>query len=425
MKRVAWLGALLAMFGILGMLQPSAAAQEVGAEAVPGEFIVKFAAGSTEAQQVQALRARGGEVAERIPELGVAVARFDVPKGVDEARTAALIQALESDVVIEYAEPNYVVRLIQEPVSPAPSATGEVEAQQAGTRRWLPFVQGPPILLPDDPQTGQQWAWSTIGAYRGWGLGTGSAQVLIAIIDSGVQPDHPDLASKLVAGYDFVDNDAIMQDGDGHGTHVAGTAAGITNNAVGVAGTCPSCAILPVRVLGDDGSGFTSDVIAGIRYAADRGAKVINLSLGDGPPSKAMDDAVNYAWSKGVLLACAAGNGGTSSTLRAYPGASPNCMAVANTNRTDGLGRLSNYGSWVDIAAPGTEIYSTYKGSTYAFLSGTSMASPHVAGAAGLLAAKGLNNVQIRARLEATADKIPGTGVYWTSGRLNILSAMR
>ena len=425
MKRVGWLGALLATLGIFGLFQPNVAAQKVnGAAAAPGEFIIKFAGGATEAQQEQAVRARGGQVTERIRELGIATARFAVPKGAEQVRSEALVKALESDIVIEYAEPNYVVTVVQEPVAPAPAATGDVGADQAGRRRWIPGVQGLPILLPDDPSTSEQWAWNIIGAYRGWGIGTGRPDVMIAIVELGVDATHPDLASKIVPGYDFVENDSVPQDGKGHGTHVAGTAAGLTNNAVGVAGTCPNCSILPVRVLDNQGVGFMSDVIAGIRYAADRGAKVINLSL-SGPPSKAEEDAVNYAWSKGTVLACAAGNDGTTSTLNAYPAASTNCIAVASTDKTDTRSWFSNYGTWVDIAAPGSDILSTYPGGGYETLDGTSMATPHVAGAAGLLAAKGLNNVQIRERLEATADKISGTGVFWTAGRLNILNAMR
>jgi len=412
------------MLALAGAVQPDAQAQ-VGAAAVPGEFIVKFAAGTTEAQHEQATRALGGELAERIRELNMAVVRFNVPKGVDTDRTAALAKALEGNIVVDYAEPNWLVTKAQEPVGPEPAAApGDVAAAQAGTRRWLPLAQGLPIVLPDDPGTAEQWAWNTIGAYRGWGFGTGAQQVMIAVIDSGVEPTHPDLAGKLVPGYDFVDNDGVAQDGDGHGTHVAGTAAGITNNAIGIAGACPSCSILPIRVLDDNGRGGISEVVAGIRYAADRGAKVINLSL-SGPPSKAEEDAVNYAWSKGAVLACAAGNEGTSSTRNAYPAASPNCIAVGATDRADAKASFSNYGTWVDIAAPGADIVSTYIGGSYESLNGTSMATPHVAGAAGLLAAKGLSNAQIRAQLEATADKIAGTGVYWSAGRLNIQSAMR
>ena len=191
MKRVGWLGALLATLGIFGLFQPNVAAQKVnGAAAAPGEFIIKFAGGATEAQQEQAVRARGGQVTERIRELGIATARFAVPKGAEQVRSEALVKALESDIVIEYAEPNYVVTVVQEPVAPAPAATGDVGADQAGRRRWIPGVQGLPILLPDDPSTSEQWAWNIIGAYRGWGFGTGRPDVMIAIVELWASTQH-------------------------------------------------------------------------------------------------------------------------------------------------------------------------------------------------------------------------------------------
>lgn len=415
------------MLVVLGacMFQPNARAQQVTGAVAAGEYIVKFAADVPDAQQERAIMKRGGQVIKRIKGLNMAIARFQQPKGADATRVAETIKALESDALITYAEPNRVVAMVQEPDgSEQPAILKDAAAVPAGGRRWLPAVQGPPIFLPDDPQIARQYAWNTIGGYRGWASGIGAPQVVIAIVDTGVDPSHPDLAGKLVPGYDFVDNDRIAEDGAGHGTHVAGTAAAITNNGIGVAGTCPGCSIMPVRVLGNDGLGYESSVIAGIIFAADNGAHVINLSL-SGSASKAQEDAINYAWAKGVVLTCAAGNDGSASSRDAYPAASPNCMAVAATDSTDAKAQFSNYGTWVDIAAPGVNIYSTWLKGGYNTISGTSMATPHVAGAAGLLAAKGLNNIQIRAHLEATADKIAGTGVFWAAGRLNIQSAMR
>jgi thermitase len=151
---------------------------------------------------------------------------------------------------------------------------------------------------------------------------------------------------------------------------------------------------------------------------------VINLSLGGGD-SSALEDAVNYAWDKGVLLACAAGNDNTDEITFAYPGAYANCLAVGATDSNDDHAWYSNWGLWVDIAAPGSAIYSTWIDSGSNTIDGTSMATPHVAGVAGLLASQGLNNVQSRARLETTADPIDGTGVRWSNGRLNLLRAVR
>jgi subtilisin family serine protease len=178
-----------------------------------------------------------------------------------------------------------------------------------------------------------------------------------------------------------------------------------------------------VRVLDNNGFGTTFDVAQGITYAADHGAKVINLSLGGGSAST-LRDAVNYAWNKGVFLACAAGNDGTSSTSDNYPAAYPNCFAVAATDSSDRKASWSTYGSWVEAAAPGVSIYSTYRGSGYATVSGTSMSTPHVSGLAGLLASQGLTNVAIRDRICSTADRIGGTGSSWTCGRINAARAV-
>jgi subtilisin family serine protease len=273
-----------------------------------------------------------------------------------------------------------------------------------------------------DPNVNQQWAWGRINAPAAWAVTRGDPAVVIAVIDTGIQTNHPDLDAKIVPGYDFVQNDADASDGNGHGTHVAGSAAAETNNNLGGAGMCPNCRLMPIRVLGDGGSGSLANVARGIIYAADNGARVVNLSLGGGGATT-LQNAVNYAWSKGVFLACAAGNSNTNRF--SYPAAYDNCFAVAATTSNDARASFSNYGSWVEIAAPGSQIFSTYTGARYGTLSGTSMAAPHVAGLAGLLASQGLSNTQIRDRLCASADRIAGTGSAWTCGRINADRAVR
>jgi thermitase len=204
---------------------------------------------------------------------------------------------------------------------------------------------------------------------------------------------------------------------------VVGTAAAETGNATGGAGTCIGCRVMPVRVLDNNGSGTLANVAKGITYAADNGAQVINLSLGGGG-SSTLQQAVDYAAGKGVFQACAAGNSNTSSTSSAYPAAYANCFAVASTTSTDARSSFSNYGSWVEVAAPGSDIYSTWINSGYNTISGTSMATPHVAGLAGLLASQGLTAAQIRDRICSTSDKISGTGSFWTCGRINAQAAV-
>ncbi|HEY8152312.1 MAG TPA: S8 family serine peptidase, partial [Vicinamibacteria bacterium] len=218
-----------------------------------------------------------------------------------------------------------------------------------------------------------------------------------------------------------------------------GTIGACSNNATGVAGANWAVQLMGVKVLDYSGSGSLSAVASGIRWSADNGAKVINLSLGTSSPFKTLERAVNYAWNKGSVLACAAGNDGTGA--RTYPAAYTNCISVAATDENDAKADFSNYGaSWVDVAAPGVNILSTMQDQWdwcflcygygylegYDALSGTSMATPHVAGLAALVWARGecTTNTCVRAKIESTADPIPGTGTYWKYGRVNYLSAV-
>lgn len=215
---------------------------------------------------------------------------------------------------------------------------------------------------------------------------------------------------------------------------MAGSAAALTNNGIGVAGTCPNCVLYNVKVLADNGSGAWSWIANGITWATDNGAKVINMSLGGSSGSSTVESAVNYAWGKGVVLVADAGNSGTSSPF--YPAYYTNVIAVAATDQNDNKASFSNYGTWVDIAAPGVSILSTApdhpnkiwgKAVKYGTLSGTSMASPHVAGAAGLVWSTGIcftDNSCVRNRIETNADQITGTGTYWVNGRLNAYRAV-
>lgn len=199
---------------------------------------------------------------------------------------------------------------------------------------------------------------------------------------------------------------------------MAGTSAAITNNGTGGAGTCPNCKIMPVRVLNNSGSGTLDAVANGIIWAADNGAHVINLSLGASSGATTLANAVNYAWNKGTFLACAAGNSNTSAA--SYPAYYDRCFAVASTTETDQRSSFSNYGSWVEVAAPGSNIYSTWINSGYNTISGTSMATPHVAGQAGLLASLGMSNSQIWNEIMNTAEPISGTGTFWVAGRIRL-----
>ncbi|MBM7702898.1 S8 family peptidase [Metabacillus iocasae] len=279
------------------------------------------------------------------------------------------------------------------------------------------------FYTPNDPYLSYQYGLQRIQAAEAWDVSKSRSSVKIAIIDSGVQLNHPDLSAKMIKGYDFVENDSTPNDQNGHGTHVAGIAAGATNNRVGMAGVAPLASILPVRVLGSDGNGTLSAVAEGIIYAANQGAKVINLSLGSTQGSTTLQNAVNYAWSKGAVLIGAAGNSGVN--VPNYPAYYANVIAVASTDTNDRRSTFSNFGTWVDVAAPGTDILSTYLSSSYGYLSGTSMAAPHVAGIAALLASQGKTNIQIRDIIRNTADPILGTGTSWRYGRVNANRAVK
>lgn len=262
--------------------------------------------------------------------------------------------------------------------------------------------------IPNDPDWGLQYGLINIRAPQGWDLSRGSSSVTIAIVDTGVDLNHLDLVGKLVAGYDFVNNDADPQDDNGHGTHVAGIAAASTNNALGVAGVSWGAHIMPVKVLNATGGGTYANTASGVIWAVDHGAQVINLSLGGTGPSSVLEDAINYAHSKGAVVAAAAGNGGANFVL--YPARYPNAIAVARTdssNHWDG----SNYGPEVDLSAPGTSIYSTVIGG-YDYKSGSSMATGFVSGLAAVLEGVSGNTSPdtIESLMESTALDIEFAG---------------
>ncbi len=359
-------------------------------ESAPGEFLVKFKPGTPNHVRENVVREHGGRKFRHVRGIDVEAIEVEALKGTANAAASdAVLQALRGNPNVEFVEPNYLRTI---------------------------------AMTPNDPLLSQQWAWDRIDAFEAWDLVQGSASTVIAIVDSGVDRTHPDLDAKIVAGYDFVEKDTEPDDGHGHGTHVAGTAAAETSNGVGIAGMCPGCSLMPVRALGNNGSGKVSDVISGIDYAVANGAKVINLSLTSAAFSESEEEAIDRAWNRGVFVACAAGNASTSKPT--YPAALPSCFSVASTDPPDVRSSFSNYGSWVDVAAPGRGIYSSWIGGVYNTISGTSMATPHVAGLAGLLASQGHNNAEIGRRICETADPIVGTGSSWRCGRINALRAV-
>ncbi len=254
--------------------------------------------------------------------------------------------------------------------------------------------------------------------------------VKVAILDTGVDPAQKDLAGKIIMQENFVVGDEQF-DEHGHGTHVSGIVAADTNNNVGVAGTCPDCQLLIGKVLDDHSFyGQYSWFVSGIEWAADNGAKVINMSLGGLYPSRAIEDAVAYANRKGAVVVAAAGNcGGQNSSdsrcstpnLPWYPADTPGVVGVAALDNSGQKATFSNYGTWIDVAAPGASIISTLPGDKYGYYNGTSQATPYVAGTLALIFAKN-GNITPQAAVDQlfnTADHIPGTGTYWKYGKVN------
>jgi len=285
-------------------------------------------------------------------------------------------------------------------------------------------------VRPNDPDNGDQWALARLHATEAWSLaGKSRRTIKVAVIDTGVDLDHPDLAGRIVGGYDYVENDPFPDDEHGHGTHVSGIIAALTDNGLGVSGLAGKADvhIIPLKILDEEGNGSVSNEVKAIYDAVKMGAAVINMSLGATLPSKAEHDAIRYATEQGVLVVAAAGNEAGKVN---YPAAYPDALAVAATNDQDRVPFFSNNGPEVDLAAPGLDIISTVADNDYAYMSGTSMAAPHVSALAALLQAtspKRLAISDLRALLANTAADIEARGKdrYSGHGRIDFLKAVK
>jgi parallel beta-helix repeat protein len=309
--------------------------------------------------------------------------------------------------------------------------------------------------VPNDERWDELWGMQQIDAPAAWDLGTGSSNVTVAVVDTGIDQDHPDLVSNLwkndaeqngmagvdddangyvddKTGWDFFNNDSNPDDDHSHGTHCAGIIGAVGNNSEGVAGVCWSVRLMAMKALGSQGGGTSSDLAEAVRYAADNGADIISASYGGSELSQTEKDAISYAGDKGVLFVAAAGNGGDDSvgddndSSPIYPANYDlaNIVSVAATDTLDQLADFSNYGaSSVDLAAPGVDILSTVPDGIYEEKQGTSMATPHVAGAAALLLSvnPSYTHLQLKQALLSTVDPLDDlTGKVLTGGRLNV-----
>jgi subtilisin family serine protease len=305
----------------------------------------------------------------------------------------------------------------------------------------LSVEQDQPVHALDaaDPLRPQQWALDKVAYGSTWGVTRGGG-VTVAVIDTGVLGSHEDLAGSVIPGMDYAsDAGAIdpgktgMVDPDGHGTHVAGVIAAHVRNGLGIAGAAPDARILPIRVLDAHGSGVASNVALGIIWAVDHGARVINMSLGGGP-SPGLEDTMQYALDENVVMTAAAGNNFQTGNQPVYPAAYPEALAVAAVNSSLGHAPFSNAGGYVDIAAPGDLILSTYGTSRtdYEWMSGTSMAAPYAAAEAALVISenKSLTSARVMDIMKSTAIDLgpPGKDPYFGYGLVNprgaVLAAM-
>lgn len=279
---------------------------------------------------------------------------------------------------------------------------------------------------------GSQWGMYKIQAASnltsGWDITHGNPSVKVAVVDSGIDAAHEDLAGKIKNIKNCTDS-TTADDLFGHGTHVAGIISAKTNNKIGVAGVGYNISLINAKALSDNGSGYYSWIADCITWSADQGASVINMSLGGTDSSQMLQDAINYARDKGVVIVAAAGNSNSSGFF--YPAAYDQVISVAATDDYDGRASFSNFGNWVDVAAPGVSILSTlpshtnyFKTKNYGYLSGTSMAAPYVSGLAGLLYSENLKRDEVQNAIFQNSDQIAGTGKFWKYGRINVYKSL-
>lgn len=346
-------------------------------EYVPGEVVVGF----YKTMNVKDINSfKGQHIKNKIETLNVAV--VEVKEGTEQA----FIDSVASSPVVKYAEFNLIINA---------------------------------YLTPNDPMWSQQWGPQRIHCAEAWDSGTGSSSVKIAIVDTGIDYNHEDITANYVTGgHDWINGDNDPMDDNNHGTHCAGIAAAVMNNAKGIAGVA-QVKLMAEKVLNSGGQGTSDSVANGITHAADNGANVISMSLGSSGSSSVIEDACNYAYNtKGVVLVAASGNDGQPQV--SYPAGYDSVIAVGAINQNDQRCDFSNYGDKLELMAPGYQVLSTVRNNGYDSYDGTSMACPHVAGVAALAISKnpGQNNAWIREKLDDSAEDLGDAGkdIYYGYG---------
>lgn len=364
---------LVAVSVLAASLFSPAGAAAAGEPSSPGSrLLVKASEGSAPGALESALERAGAEKVGVIPGIGVHI--VEAPPS-ERGRALGL---LRRDPAVAYAEPD--------------------------------GLTPPAEVVPNDGLWVNQWSQPKTRTTLAWGATEGAPAVKVAILDSGVDPAQPDLAGNLLPGRDFYNGDSDPSDDYGHGTQVAGVVAGRSDNGVGIAGYCGACSILPVKITGSNGYASWSAMASGITWAADQGARVINISFAGTSGSTAVREAIAYARNRGAIVTVSAGNYGSSAAT--YPAAYPGALAVAATGATDALESYSSYGSWVQLAAPGCNYGTgrTASSSLFGNFCGTSSAAPAAAGIAALAIsyAPAASAARIEAALESGAVPVGG-----------------
>lgn len=419
-----------------------------GAEFVPGEVIVKFKS-SVSQKSFSRKSFYGAQVKSNVTVQG---SQFSVLKIENKSDLASIIYQLEQDSNIEYAEPNFIYRAIKshKPLSELYNLTEDEPSNYT------------PAEKTNDPKFDDLWGLHNTGsnapkmrgvvgndinALKAWGITKGSKRVKIAVIDTGIDYNHEDLKDNMwtnqaelngvegvdddgngyvddIHGYDFANNDGDPMDGNGHGTHCAGTIAGVHDNEIGVAGVMAQAELVGVKFLTDSGSGTTEAAIKAIEYATKIGVDIMSNSWGGGGSSAALKEVIQKAHDAGIVFTAAAGNSGTDNNSKPhYPSNYdvPNVISVAASQDDNTLASFSCYGSrTVHVAAPGHKILSTFPNDTYRVLSGTSMATPHVTGVVGLYLA--MNEGELP---EVVKEKLMESSIYNRSYGKKLISGGR
>lgn len=402
MKKLSWLAGSLAMMLVAGcgttQMGPSLSTKSAGGNEFRADGVSKTEVVVRFVGQRAAIPFR---VKKTIPGINATV--VEVPAGTTPEQ---VIETLKAKYAIKYAQP--VNRIVLDDVAA-------------------------------DPMMKDQYQLDVTGAIKAWDVTKGDRNVQIAVIDTGIDPNHPDLKDKITSSWNVFTKTSTVRDGAGHGTHCAGIAAAAVGNGQGGSGIAPGCGLMVVQVLDQNGSGSDQTIADGIVWAADHGAKVMTMSLGLYKRSQVIEDALQYALDKDVVLCASAGNNNAENnpeTAPHLPSTYPGVIEVAATDNKDAKASFSNWGTTVSVAAPGAKILSTVptypcsnaKTTSYATLSGTSMASPCAAGVAGLIRSRHpeWNREQVRKALEASAKDIGDQGYdkYFGFGRVDALAAV-